>query len=124
MNIDPTQPWGLAIDYAGRAVVTEAGHTVQVRVYDAGLGGALEPDPVSGYPSVYVTAQFTETGELGTQLRGSGQVVLDPAGTGPVAPDQTAVATAVAAALADFQSRTEAYAALCEAWLPQAPPTT
>lgn len=113
MNIDPTQPWGIAIDYAGRATVTEAGHTIQIRVHDAGLGGALEPDPVSGYPAVYVTAQFTETGDLGTQLRGAGQIVLDPPPTGPVTPDQTAVATAVSAALTDFASRVSAYKALC-----------
>lgn len=120
MNIDPAQPWGIAIDYAGRATVTEAGHSVQVRVHDAGLGGALEPDPVSGYPSVYVTAQFTESGGPGTQLRGSGQVVLEPSGAGPVTPDQSAVATAVAAAVADFDSRVAAYAQLCAAWQPTA----
>ncbi|MBT2445916.1 ATP-binding protein [Streptomyces sp. ISL-43] len=118
MNIDPAQPWGIAIDYAGRATLTEAGHSIQVRVYDAGLGGTLELDPVSGYPSVYVTAQFTETGDLGTQLRGSGQVVLDPPPEGPVTPDRTAVASAVAAALADFEARTAAYAALCATYSP------
>lgn len=121
MNIDPTQPWGIAIDYAGRAIVTEDGHTLQVRVYDAGLGGTLEPDPVSGYPAVYVTAQFTETGDLGAQIRGSGQVILNPPATGPVLPDRTAVAEAVAAALADFKSRVTAYAALCATFTPTAP---
>lgn len=113
MNIDPTLPWGIAIDYAGRAVITEAGHTVQIRVYDAGLGGGFEPDPVSGYPAVYVTAQFTEDGELGAQLRGAGQVVLYPVDMNPVTPDRTAVATAVAEAIADFTSRVESYSALC-----------
>lgn len=116
MIIDPTQPWGIAIDYAGRALVTEDGHTIQVRVYDAGLGGSLEPDPVSGYPAVYVTAQFSEDGELGAQLRGAGQVVLYPTDTSPVTPDQNAVATAVSDALADFQSRVSAYASLCATW--------
>lgn len=122
MNTDPTLPWGIAIDYAGRATVTEAGHTVHIRVYDAGLGGSLEPDPINGYPQVYVTAQLTETGDLGAQLRGSGQVVLDPPETGPVQPDHTAVATAVAAALTDFESRLAAYTTLCTTWQPAAPP--
>ncbi|MFB6615951.1 ATP-binding protein [Streptomyces sp. NPDC085524] len=122
MNIDPTLPWGIAIDYAGRAIVTEAGHTVQIRVYDAGLGGSFEPDPVSGYPAVYVTAQFTEDGALGAQLRGAGQVVLYPAGMNPVAPDQTAVATAVAEAIADFESRVASYAALCARFTPTKTP--
>uniref|UniRef100_A0AAU2JU68 ATP-binding protein n=1 Tax=Streptomyces sp. NBC_00049 TaxID=2903617 RepID=A0AAU2JU68_9ACTN len=121
MNIDPTQPWGIAIDYAGRATVTEHGHTIQVRVYDAGLGGTLEPDPVSGYPAVYVTAQFTENGDLGAQLRGSGQVVLNPPPTGPVLPDQTAVSTAVSAALADFEARVTAYTTLCASFTPTTP---
>ncbi|MFJ6484002.1 MULTISPECIES: ATP-binding protein [unclassified Streptomyces] len=121
MNIDPTQPWGIAIDYAGRATVTEHGHTIQVRVYDAGLGGALEPDPVSGYPAVYVTAHFTENGDLGAQLRGSGQVVLNPPPTGPVLPDQTAVSTAVSAALADFEARVTAYTTLCASFTPTTP---
>ncbi|MFZ3472268.1 ATP-binding protein [Streptomyces sp. 4.24] len=124
MNIDPNLPWGIAIDYAGRATLAEAGHTVQVRVYDAGLGDTLEPDPVSGYPSVYVTAQFTETGELGTQLRGSGQIVLDPPAEGPVAPDRTAVAAAVAAALADFEARVTAYTTLCTRFTTPAAPSS
>ncbi|WP_329380764.1 ATP-binding protein [Streptomyces sp. NBC_01351] len=121
MNIDPTLPWGIAIDYAGRATVIEDGHTIQVRVYDAGLGGTLEPDPVSGYPAVYVTAQFTENGDLGAQLRGSGQVILNPPPTGPVLPDQTAVAEAVAASLADFGSRVAAYTTLCSTFTPTTP---
>ncbi|MFD4868775.1 ATP-binding protein [Streptomyces sp. NPDC058412] len=121
MNTDPTQPWGIAIDYAGRATVTEGGHTVLVRVYDAGLGGSLEPDPVSGYPAVYVTAQFTENGDLGAQLRGFGQVVLDPPPTGPVLPDPTAIPTAVAAALTDFASRATAYTTLCHKFSPTQP---
>lgn len=28
MDIDTSQPWGLAIDFAGRATLTEAGHTI------------------------------------------------------------------------------------------------
>ncbi|MFF1410310.1 ATP-binding protein [Streptomyces sp. NPDC058289] len=118
MNIDPTQPWGIALDYAGRATVTEAGHTLQIRVHDAGLGDTLEPDPVSGYPAVYVTAQLTETGEFGAQLRGTGQTVLNPPPEGPVLPNQSAIPTAIATALTDFESRVTAYAALCTTWLP------
>ncbi|MCZ4081821.1 ATP-binding protein [Streptomyces antarcticus] len=116
MDIDPTQPWGIAIDYAGRATVSEAGHTIHVRVYDAGLGSSQEPDPVNGYPAVYVTAQVAESGGLGAQLRGSGQVVLEPPADGPVTPDPTAVAAAVAASLTDFAHRATAYRTLCATW--------
>jgi hypothetical protein len=125
MDIDPAQPWGIAIDYFGRATLTEDGHTVQIRVFDQTLGGPLTADAGTGrYPSVWVGAQITESGESGgAELYGSGQVVLEPAGTGPVTPDPTAVPAAVAAALADFRARTAAYAALCAAWPAPQPPT-
>ncbi|MFB7112986.1 ATP-binding protein [Streptomyces sp. NPDC056190] len=119
MNIDPTQPWGVAIDYAGRATVTEGGHTIDVRIYDNTLGGALEPDPLTGeYPAVYVTAQVGESGEAGSMIRGSGFAVLTPQAGRPVAPDPDAVPTAVEAALADFENRRAGYAALCATWAP------
>lgn len=122
MNIDPTQPWGVAIDYAGRAAVTENGHTLDVRVYDNTFGGSLDRDPVTGqYPSVYVTASFAENGTGDAGLRGNGLVVVDARDGAPVVPDPTAVQRAVAAALADFENRRSAYAALCAAWAPQAP---
>ncbi|MET9432967.1 ATP-binding protein [Streptomyces sp. NPDC006551] len=123
MNTDPTQPWGAAIDYAGRATVTESGHTLSIRVYDNTLGYALERDPVTGqYPSVYVTADFAEKGEGDSVLRGSGQVVVHSRNGEPAAPDPTAVERAVEAALADFETRRVAYAALCAAWAPAPAP--
>ncbi|AJF66759.1 hypothetical protein [Streptomyces vietnamensis] len=123
MNIDPTQPWGIAIDYAGRATVTEDGHTLIVRVYDNTMGYALQRDPVTGqYPSVYVTAEVTEKGTGDAVLRGSGLVVVDARDGVPAVPDQTAVQRAVAAALADFETRRAACAALCAAWAPVTPP--
>ncbi|MER5736102.1 MULTISPECIES: ATP-binding protein [unclassified Streptomyces] len=116
---DPTQPWGVAIDYAGRATLTENGHAVALRLYDSTLGGPLEPDQVTGeYPAVYVTAQVTEDGEGGAQLRGHGLVVVQPSGGRPVVPDPDAVARAVAAALTDFEARRASYATLCAAWAP------
>ncbi|MFF6773969.1 ATP-binding protein [Streptomyces sp. NPDC012637] len=119
MNIDPTQPWGVAIDYAGRATVTENSHTLAVRVYDSSLGYALERDPVTGqYPSVYVTAEFTEHGDGDAVLRGHGLVVVPAQNGVPAVPDPTAVQRAVTAALADFESRRAAYAALCATWAP------
>ena len=119
MDIDPTQPWGVAIDYAGRATVVEDGHTIHVNVGDSGLSTVIQPDSVTGrYPSVTVTAQFTETGEDASVLRGYGRITIDPAGTDPVVPDRTAVQRAVAAALADFRATTAAYAALCAQWTP------
>ncbi|GAA3374269.1 hypothetical protein GCM10020367_37500 [Streptomyces sannanensis] len=122
MNIDPAQPWGLAIDYAGRATVTEGGHTLGVRIYDNTLGGALEPDSLTGeFPPVYVTAQIGESGEAGSVIRGSSFVVLTPQAGQPVVPDPNAVRDAVEAALADFENRRAAYAALCATWTP-APP--
>ncbi|MDT9688569.1 ATP-binding protein [Streptomyces sp. P9(2023)] len=122
MNIDPAQPWGVAIDYAGRAVVTEGGHTLDVRVYDSTLGNTLERDPVTGqYPSVYVTAQTSETGVRDAVLRGYATVLVNGENGEPVVPDPTAVEVAVTTALADFESRRTAYAALCATWAP-APP--
>ncbi|MFD8975201.1 ATP-binding protein [Streptomyces sp. NPDC059593] len=122
MIIDPAQPWGVAIDYAGRATVTDSGHTLDVRIYDTTLGGALEVDPMTGeYPQVYVTAQLGETGAAGSALRGSGLVILNAQGGQPVGPNPEAVRDAVAAALADFESRRAAYAALCTTWAPPAP---
>ncbi|MEU6881993.1 ATP-binding protein [Streptomyces sp. NPDC046712] len=123
MNIDPTQPWGVAIDYAGRAVVTEGGHTLNVRVYDNSLGYTLELDPVTGqYPSVYVTAELTEKGTGDAFLRGSGLIIVHAKDGVAVVPDPTAVQQAVAAALADFESRRAAYAALCTTWAPAPAP--
>ncbi|MFF9912285.1 ATP-binding protein [Streptomyces sp. NPDC013457] len=123
MNIDPTQPWGAAIDYAGRAVVTETGHTLHVRVYDNSLGHTLETDPVTGqFPAVYVTAELNEKGTGDAALRGSGLVIVPATDGVPVVPDPTAVERAVAAALADFESRRAAYAALCTAWAPAPQP--
>ncbi|MFJ3900430.1 ATP-binding protein [Streptomyces sp. NPDC090025] len=123
MNIDPTQPWGLAIDYAGRATVHENGHALNVRVYDNSLGFVLDRDPVTGqYPTVYVTAEFTERGEQDVTLRGYGMVSV-PARDGlPAVPDQTAPQRAVAAALADFEARRAAAAALCAVWIPAPEP--
>lgn len=126
MNIDPTQPWGVAIDYAGRATVTENGHALDVRVSDNTLGGSLERDPMTGeYPSVYVSAQVTESDGADTTLRGAGLVVVNAQGGVPVVPDPTAVQRAVTAALDDFERRRAASAALCAAWdpAPPAPPT-
>ncbi|MEU0401661.1 ATP-binding protein [Streptomyces sp. NPDC006197] len=122
MNIDPAQPWGVAIDYAGRATVTEDGHALDVRVYDNTFGATPEPDPITGeYPPVYVSAQVTETGAADAVLRGSGLVVVTARNGEPVVPDPTAVQRAVAAALADFGGRRDAYATLCTAWAPPAP---
>jgi hypothetical protein len=121
MDIDPAQPWGIAIDYFGRAVLTDSGHTVQLRIYDQTLGAPLAPDEITGqYPAVYISAQIRETGDDGAELHGFGDTMINPAGAGPVAPDQTSVPAAVAAAVADFQARTASYAALCAAWPPPA----
>ncbi|WP_128980809.1 ATP-binding protein [Streptomyces roseicoloratus] len=123
MNIDPAYPWGVAIDYAGRVTVTEDGHTVAVRVHDNSLGNTLERDPVTGqYPSVYVTAQTSESGTGDTVLRGSATVLVDGRNGAPVVPDPTAVERAVTAALADFEARRSAYAALCATWAPAPEP--
>ncbi|MEV4424965.1 ATP-binding protein [Streptomyces sp. R-07] len=125
MNIDPTQPWGVAIDYAGRATVTEAGHTLNVRVYDNSMGYTLQRDPVTGqYPSVYVTAEVTERGTGDATLRGSGLVIVDARDGVPAVPDQTAAQRAVTAALADFETRRSAAAQLCAVWAPPAPEPT
>ncbi|MEU8880505.1 ATP-binding protein [Streptomyces hydrogenans] len=122
MTPDPTQPWGVEIDYAGRGTVVENGHTVGLRLYDNTLGGPLEPDPMTGeYPAVYVTAQVAESGEGGAQLRGSGLALVQPVNGSPAVPDPAVVVRAVAAALADFETRRTAFAALCAAWAP-APP--
>ncbi|MFC7918799.1 ATP-binding protein [Streptomyces cinereoruber] len=124
MNIDPTQPWGVAIDYAGRATVTENGHPLSVRVYDNGLGHLLERDPITGeYPSVIVSAEFARAGTGDTVLRGYGTAVVEARGGVPAVPDPTAVQKAVAAALADFEARRAAYAALCATWEPTPEPT-
>ncbi|WP_055601698.1 hypothetical protein, partial [Streptomyces aureus] len=101
MNIDPTQPWGVVIDYAGRATVTENGHTLSIRVYDNGLGHTLERDPFTGqYPSVDVSAEFARTGQGDTVLRGFGRATVEATDGVPAVPDPTAVQQAVAAALA------------------------
>ncbi|MET7652516.1 MULTISPECIES: ATP-binding protein [unclassified Streptomyces] len=119
MDIDPTQPWGLAIDYAGRATLTESGHTIHVNVSDTSLSSVVGPDSISGtYSPVNVTAQFTETGEGGAVLRGTGRVTIMPVGTDPVVPDRTAVQRAVAEALTDFATNAAAYLALCAQWQP------
>ncbi|MCX3061869.1 ATP-binding protein [Streptomyces beihaiensis] len=119
MNIDTTQPWGIALDYAGRATVTENGHTVHIRVYDNSLSDSLQPDPLTGvYPSVHVSARLSESGDDDAVLRGFGEVTVAPTGTSPVTPDQNAAANAVAAALADFETRRAAHAALCATWDP------
>ncbi|MFF3203011.1 ATP-binding protein [Streptomyces sp. NPDC002962] len=119
MDIDPTQPWGLAIDYAGRATLTESGHTVHVNVSDTSLSSIIGPDSISGtYSPVNVTAQFTETGEGGAVLRGTGRITIMPVGADPVVPDPTAVRRAVADALTDFAANAAAYAALCARWQP------
>jgi hypothetical protein len=117
MDIDTSQPWGLAIDYAGRATLTEAGHTVYVNVSDTSFNSIIAPDSITGtYSPVTITAQFSETGDNGAVLRGTGRVTVMPVGTDPVVPDRTAVQRAVAAALADFRANTAAYVALCAAW--------
>ncbi|MFI6038658.1 ATP-binding protein [Streptomyces sp. NPDC051315] len=117
MDIDTSQPWGVAIDYAGRATLTEAGHTIHVNVSDTSLNSIIAPDSITGtYSPVNITAQFTETGDNGALLRGTGRVTVMPVGTAPVVPDQTAVQRAVAAALADFRANRAAYVALCAAW--------
>ncbi|MEU8758088.1 ATP-binding protein [Streptomyces sp. NPDC048659] len=122
MTIDPTQPWGLAIDYAGRATVEENGHTLNIRVYDNSFGHTLERDPVTGqYPAVYVSAELSERGERDAVLRGSGLVIVQAQNGAPAQPDPTAVERAVADALADFEARRSAAAALCAVWVP-APP--
>ncbi|WP_037680474.1 hypothetical protein [Streptomyces griseus] len=123
MDIDPTQPWGIAIDYAGRATLTEEGHTVYINVTDTSLSSIITPDPLTGqYSPVSVTAQFTETGINGAVLRGYGRIGVEPVGTDPVAPDPTAVPRAVAAAVSDFQANTEAYVNLCARWTPEGEP--
>ncbi|MGW4030260.1 ATP-binding protein [Streptomyces sp. NPDC004838] len=127
MIIDPTQPWGVAIDYAGRATITEGGHTVNIRVYDNSLDLVLRPDPMTGnYPSVYVTASIMEDGAAGISLHGHGDVIVNPQSPNPnpvpVPPNHTAVPTAVAAALTDFETRRAAYAALCATWAPPGNP--
>ncbi|MEV6839777.1 ATP-binding protein [Streptomyces sp. NPDC051133] len=117
MDIDTSQPWGLAIDYAGRATITEAGHTLYVNVSDTSLSSIIGPDSITGtYSPVTVTAQFSETGANGAILRGYGRVTVMPIGADPVVPDQTAVQHAVADALADFQANTAAYTDLCTKW--------
>ncbi|MEU8543406.1 ATP-binding protein [Streptomyces sp. NPDC048717] len=126
MNTDPAQPWGIEIDYAGRALVTEGGHTLNIRLYDNNIGDVSGPDPVTGeYPTVYVSAQLAEDARedapYDVALRGSGLVLVNGQGGRPVVPDPTAVPRAVAAALADFERRRAAYAALCAEWAPAAP---
>ncbi|MEV7673413.1 ATP-binding protein [Streptomyces sp. NPDC088752] len=123
MNIDPTQPWGVAIDYAGRATVTENGHPLSVRVYDNGLGHSLERDPITGeYPSVFVTAELARAGAGDASLRGYGLAVVEAEDGVPAVPDPTAVQRAVTAALADFEARRAAYAGLCATWAPTPDP--
>ncbi|GHG10449.1 ATP-binding protein [Streptomyces zaomyceticus] len=123
MNIDPTQPWGVVIDYAGRASVDENGHTLSVRVYDNGLGHYLERDPITGeYPSVHVSAEFARAGAGDATLRGFGLAVVEAKDGVPAVPDPTAVQRAVAAALADFENRRASYASLCATWAPPPEP--
>ncbi|WP_330259499.1 ATP-binding protein [Streptomyces murinus] len=119
MDIDTSQPWGLAIDFAGRATITEAGHTVYVNVSDTSLSSVIGPDSITGtYSPVNITAQFAEYGTNNAVVRGTGRVTVMPVGTAPVVPDQTAIQRAVADALADFADNTAAYAALCATWTP------
>ncbi|MER6527682.1 ATP-binding protein [Streptomyces sp. NPDC001508] len=117
MDIDTSQPWGLAIDFAGRATLPEAGHTIYVNVSDTSFNSVIAPDSITGtYAPVDITAQFTESGTGGAVLRGLGRVTVPPIGTAPVVPDQTAIQRAVAAALADFAANVTAHAALCARW--------
>lgn len=119
MDIDTTQPWGLAIDFAGRATITEAGHTVYINVSDSSYNSIIAPDSITGtYSPVTVTAQFTETGTNNSVLRGSGRITIVPIGTDPVIPDQTAIQRAVAAALANFVDNTASYTSLIAKWTP------
>ncbi|MFJ5706366.1 MULTISPECIES: hypothetical protein [unclassified Streptomyces] len=120
---DPNQPWGVEIDYAGRGTVAADGHTVDLRLYDNTLGGPLQLDPMTGeYPAVYVSAQVVEAGEGGAQLRGHGLAMVQPTNGRPAVPDPAAVVRAVAAALADFETRRAAAAALCATWAPAPAP--
>ncbi|MEU7024198.1 hypothetical protein ABZ990_26605, partial [Streptomyces sp. NPDC046203] len=106
MNTDPAQPWGIEIDYAGRASVTEGGHTLNIHLYDNSIGGLIGPDPITGeYPTVYVSAQLAEGPSYDVTLSGDGLVLVNGQGGRPVVPDPTAVPRAVAAALADFERR-------------------
>ncbi|MEU9447269.1 ATP-binding protein [Streptomyces sp. NPDC048277] len=117
MDIDTTQPWGLAIDFAGRATITEAGHTVYIKVSDTSLSDIIGPDSITGtYSPVSVTAQLTESGTNNSALRGIGRITVSPVGTAPVVPDQTAIQRAVAVALTNFADNTAAYTALCTKW--------
>ncbi|MFI2430261.1 ATP-binding protein [Streptomyces sp. NPDC018693] len=119
MDIDPTQPWGLAIDYAGRATLVEAGHTIHINVSDSGFSSVIGPDSITGtYLPVNISAEFTETGPRGVTLRGYGRVTVHPVGTAPVVPDQSAIQRAVTEALTDFNSNTAAYLTLCTTWTP------
>ena len=115
-------PWGIPIAYDGRAIVAQAGHTIHVRVYDTAGEGSLTPQPMTGrYPTVYVSATFTESGDLGAVLRGYGEVILQPEGANPVVPDPTAIGAAIADALANFAAQAAAYATLTSTWPPTAP---
>ncbi|WP_051800879.1 hypothetical protein [Streptomyces sp. NRRL F-525] len=119
MDIDTTQPWGLAIDFAGRATITEAGHTIYVNVSDSSYNSIIAPDSISGtYAPVTVAAQFTEWGANGSAIRGSARTTIMPIGTAMVVPDQTAVQSVVAAALANFVDNTASYTALAAKWTP------
>ncbi|WP_416966071.1 ATP-binding protein [Streptomyces sp. Agncl-13] len=119
MDIDTTQPWGLAIDFAGRATITEAGHTIYVNVSDSSYNSVIAPDSVSGtYAPVTVAAQFTETGTNGAAIRGSARTTIMPIGTAMVVPDQTAIQSVVAAALANFVDNTASYTTLAAKWTP------
>ncbi|WOX11816.1 ATP-binding protein [Streptomyces sp. N50] len=119
MDIDTTQPWGLAIDFAGRATITEAGHTIYVNVSDSSYNSIIAPDSVSGtYAPVTVAAQFTEWGANGSAIRGSARTTIMPIGTAMVVPDQTAIQTVVASALANFVENTAAYTTLAAKWTP------
>lgn len=121
MDIDTTQPWGLAIDFAGRATITEAGHTIYVNVSDSSYNSIIAPDSISGtYAPVTVAAQFTEWGANGSAIRGSARTTIMPIGTAMVVPDQTAIQTVVAAALANFVENTAAYTTLAAKWTPPA----
>ncbi|WP_327401954.1 ATP-binding protein [Streptomyces sp. NBC_01288] len=119
MDIDTTQPWGLAIDFAGRATITEAGHTIYVNVSDSSYNSIIAPDSISGtYAPVTVAAQFTEWGANGSAIHGSARTTIMPIGTAMVVPDQTAIQTVVATALANFVENTAIYTALAAKWTP------
>ncbi|MFB7617836.1 ATP-binding protein [Kitasatospora sp. NPDC056181] len=118
---EQTAPWGAPIAYDGRATLQAAGHTVAVRVYDPSPTGSQTPAPPMGrYPTVYISAVIVERGAAGIEVRGQGDIEVI-AGTAPAVPDPTAIPRAVAEAVADFDRRVAAYAALAALWPPAGP---